>query len=96
MLAKKRSTKNPHSATRSWTASAASFWSNTFNEAPDIEGPTLQHIITPDIKPMGIAFIWRKFDVGIPQDFYAAVMVAVPANQLITTLPQSHRYEWIQ
>jgi putative SOS response-associated peptidase YedK len=34
----------------------------TFNEAPDIQGPTQQHTITPDAEAIGIAFIWRQFE----------------------------------
>jgi putative SOS response-associated peptidase YedK len=59
---------------------------NTFNEAPDIPGPAVQHTITPDA-PRGIAFLWRRFLVGAPDPLYACVMVTVPANTLIATLP---------
>jgi putative SOS response-associated peptidase YedK len=59
----------------------------TFNEAPDVEGPTIQHTITPDTDKSGIAVIWRWFDVGAPARLLACVMVTVPANKLIATLP---------
>jgi putative SOS response-associated peptidase YedK len=59
----------------------------TFNEAPDVEGPTVQHTITPGTDKSGIAMIWRKFDVGAAQPLYACVMVTVPANALISGLP---------
>lgn len=61
----------------------------TFNEAPDIEGPTQQHTITPgDGKPLAAAFVWRQFEVpGIPTPLLACVLVTVPANKLIATLP---------
>jgi len=59
----------------------------TFNEAPDVEGPTIQHTITPDVEKSGIAFLWRKFDIGAPDPLYACVMVTVPANKLIAALP---------
>ena len=57
---------------------------NSFNEAPDKGG---QHVITP-ASPIGIAFVWRRFDiVGQPDPLFACVMVTVPANQLLTGLP---------
>ena len=59
----------------------------TFNEAPDVPGKTQQHTITPDWDRTGIAFLWRKFEIGSVQPFYACVMVTVPANQLIAALP---------
>jgi len=59
----------------------------TFNEAPDVEGPTIQHTITPDTTKSGIAVIWRKFDVGAAVPLLACVMVTVPANKLIASLP---------
>lgn len=59
----------------------------TFNEAPDVPGKTQQHTITPDWDRTGIAFIWRTFDVGASAPLYACVMLTVPANQLIATLP---------
>ena len=59
----------------------------TFNEAPDIEGPTQQHRITPEAHKTAIAYLWRKFDIGLPQPLFACVMVTVPANALIATLP---------
>ena len=61
----------------------------TFNEAPDIEGPTIQHTITPgDDKALAAAFIWRRFELpDIPVPLLACVLVTVPANQLIATLP---------
>jgi putative SOS response-associated peptidase YedK len=61
----------------------------TFNEAPDIEGPTIQHTITPGDEPaLAAAFVWRKFDIsGVRVPMFACVLVTVPANQLIATLP---------
>jgi putative SOS response-associated peptidase YedK len=61
----------------------------TFNEAPDVEGPTIQHTITPgDEKGLAAAFVWRRFDIAdIPVPMYACVLVTVPANKLISTLP---------
>jgi len=62
----------------------------TFNEAPDIDGPTIQHTITPgDEAAIGIAFVWRRFQVeGLPP-LFAACMVTVAANPLIAALPTS-------
>lgn len=61
----------------------------TFNEAPDIEGPTIQHTINPDEgKPLAAAFIWQKFEIAEqPQPLFACVLVTVPASRLIATLP---------
>jgi putative SOS response-associated peptidase YedK len=61
----------------------------TFNEAPDIEGPTQQHTITlGGIDALGIAFVWDRFEIpDLPAPVLAAVMVTVPANKLIATLP---------
>lgn len=61
----------------------------TFNEAPDIPGPTIQHTITPgDSGATGIAFIWRRFGFpDQPGNMLACAMVTVPANGLIATLP---------
>lgn len=56
----------------------------TFNEAPD---SCVQHTITPQASVSGIAFLWRKFEVGTPAPLYACVMVTVPANPLIASLP---------
>jgi len=60
----------------------------TFNEAPNVPGPTIQHTITPgDLGAIGIAFIWRQFDVPeIAATMPACVMVTMPANQLIAAL----------
>jgi putative SOS response-associated peptidase YedK len=59
----------------------------TFNEAPDIQGPTIQHTITPGA-PIGIAVIWRRFEIAaLPQPLFACCMVTVPANRLIAGLP---------
>lgn len=54
----------------------------TFNEAPD---GGEQHMITP-AGPVGIAFVWRRFQVG-DQVLLAAVMVTVAANHLLSGLP---------
>lgn len=61
----------------------------TFNEAPDIPGPSIQHTITPgEAGALGIAFIWNQFEVPeMAAVIPACVMVTVPANQLIATLP---------
>lgn len=61
----------------------------TFNEAPDIPGPTIQHTITPGERgAIGIAFLWRSFDLAdLPGTMQACLMVTVPANKLIATLP---------
>ncbi len=60
-----------------------------FNEAPDVPGPTVQHTITPgDQGVIGIAFVWKEFELAdLPGTLRACVMVTVPANQLIATLP---------
>jgi putative SOS response-associated peptidase YedK len=60
----------------------------TFNEAPDIEGPTIQHTITPgEERALAAAFVWRHFDVGAAERLLACCLVTVPANRLIATLP---------
>ena len=54
-----------------------------FNEAPDVPGPAMQHIITPGENAiLGIAFLWRRFG-----DLICCVMATVPANALIAGLP---------
>jgi len=60
-----------------------------FNEAPDIDGPTIQHIITPgEEAALAAAFVWRRYDIaGLPKPLFACVLVTVPANQLLATLP---------
>jgi len=61
----------------------------TFNEAPDIDGPTIQHIITPGGEGMlAAAFVWRRFEIpGNPAPLFACVLATVPANKLIAALP---------
>jgi len=60
----------------------------TFNEAPDIEGLTIQHTITPgDEQMLAAAIVWRRFDVGAADPLLACCLVTVPANTLIATLP---------
>ncbi len=59
----------------------------SFNEAPDVEGPTQQHIITPDSGMLAAAFVWRRFEVGAATPLLACCLVTVPANRLIATLP---------
>jgi putative SOS response-associated peptidase YedK len=61
----------------------------TFNEAPDLPGPTIQHTITPgDLPAVGIAFLWRRFEIAeLPAPLIACVMATVPANALIAGLP---------
>lgn len=61
----------------------------SFNEAPDVPGPTVQHTITPDAgEILAAAFVWRKFEIGgAPDPFFACVLCTVPANELIAKLP---------
>ena len=61
----------------------------SFNEAPDIEGPTIQHTISlGDTEAAGIALVWRRFDLkDMTMPMLAACMVTVPANHLISGLP---------
>ena len=61
----------------------------SFNEAPDVAGPTVQHRITPEEgSVLAAAFLWRRFEIpGQPQPLFACVMVTVPANALIAALP---------
>lgn len=60
----------------------------SFCEAPDVEGPTQQHVITPgDEQALAAAFVWRSFDVGLSVPLVACCLVTVPANVLIATLP---------
>jgi putative SOS response-associated peptidase YedK len=54
----------------------------SFNEAPD---GGAQHIVTP-AGPIGLAFVWRRFDIG-GEMLFACVMATVPANRLLTGLP---------
>jgi putative SOS response-associated peptidase YedK len=60
-----------------------------FNEAPDIDGPTLQHVITPGDEPMlAAAFVWRRYDIAaLAKPLFACVLVTVPANRLLAGLP---------
>lgn len=61
----------------------------SFNEAPDVEGPTIQHVITPGDEPvLAAAFVWRRYDIaGLPRPLFACVLVTVPANRLLAGLP---------
>ena len=61
----------------------------TFNEAPDVEGPTVQHTITPGDEPaLAAAVVWRRFELeGLPAPLLAFCLVTVPANELIRRLP---------
>ncbi len=61
----------------------------TFNEAPDIEGPTIQHVITAGDEPaLAAAFVWRRFQIeDQPVPLLACCLCTVPANKLIATLP---------
>ena len=61
----------------------------TFNEAPNLRGTPAQHTITPgEMGAIGVAFLWRQFEVPeIAATAAACVMVTVPANKLIATLP---------
>jgi putative SOS response-associated peptidase YedK len=54
----------------------------SFNEAPESGA---QHIVTP-AGPVGIAFVWRRFNIGDEQ-MLACVMVTMPANRLLEGLP---------
>ena len=54
----------------------------SFNEAPE-SGE--QHIVMP-AGPIGLAFVWRRFDIG-GEALFACVMVTVPANRLLAGLP---------
>ncbi len=56
----------------------------TFNEAPE-SGE--KHVFEPDAAKTGIAFVWRSFHVGAAAPLIACVMVTVPANALIASLP---------
>jgi putative SOS response-associated peptidase YedK len=56
---------------------------NSFNEAPDSGA---QHVITPG-RAIGIAFVWRRFEIAGQPDLFACVMVTVPANDLLLGLP---------
>ena len=56
----------------------------SFNEAPE-SGE--QHVFTPDAAKTAIAFVWRSFNVGAATPLIASVMVTVPANKMIATLP---------
>jgi putative SOS response-associated peptidase YedK len=60
----------------------------TFNEGRELEnGKTEQHTITPgSLGAVGIAFLWRRFDVGLPVPLLACVMATVPASPLIATI----------
>jgi len=57
----------------------------SFNEAPDVEGPTRQHVITPDA-PLAAAVVWRRFMVE-EKAVFACVLVTVAANPLVAALP---------
>ena len=61
----------------------------SFNEAPDVEGPVVQHIVTPGDEPaLAAAFVWRRYDIaGLQRPLFACVLATVPANQLLATLP---------
>lgn len=55
----------------------------TFNEAP---ASGEQHVFEPDAEKSAIAFIWRTFH-GAAAPMTACVMVTVPANRMIASLP---------
>jgi putative SOS response-associated peptidase YedK len=61
----------------------------SFNEAPDVKGPTIQHVVTPGGElALAAAFVWRRYDIpGRPMPLFACVLVTVPANPLLETLP---------
>jgi putative SOS response-associated peptidase YedK len=54
----------------------------SFNEAPESGA---QHIVMP-AGPIGIAFVWRRFEIG-GSPLLACVMVTVEANRLLEGLP---------
>lgn len=54
----------------------------SFNEAPESGD---QHIVMPS-GPVGLAFVWRRFDIG-GEALFSCVMVTVPANRLLIGLP---------
>ena len=54
----------------------------SFNEAPDSGD---QHIVTP-AGPIGLAYVWRRFDIG-GAALFDCVMATVPANRLLLGLP---------
>ncbi len=60
----------------------------TFNEGKELSpSKTEQHTITPGGEPLGIAFLWRRFEIpGLPAPFLACVMATVPANPLISSI----------
>ena len=60
-----------------------------FNEAPDVKGPTIQHVVTPGDEPvLAAAFVWRRYDIaGRSTPLFACVLVTVAANPLLTSLP---------
>jgi putative SOS response-associated peptidase YedK len=55
----------------------------TFNEAPESGA---RHVITP-AGAIGIAFVWRRFEIAGQQPMFACVMVTVAANSLLSGLP---------
>ncbi len=57
----------------------------TFNEGKDLpNGKTEQWTIDPlDGAARGFAFLWRRFDIGLPLPLLACVMITVPASKLI-------------
>lgn len=61
----------------------------TFNEAPNVRGAPSQHTITPgDLGAIGVAFVWRQFEVPeLAAIAPACAMVTMPANELIKMLP---------
>ena len=56
----------------------------TFNEAPDIPGPSVQHTITPgEVGALGIAFVWDQFDLAaLPGTLRACVMVTDVSSRI--------------
>jgi putative SOS response-associated peptidase YedK len=55
----------------------------TFNEAP---ASGAQHVIRP-AGAIGIAFVWRRFEIAGQPSMFACVMVTVAANSLLSCLP---------
>lgn len=62
-------------------------WMKNFNEAPDVEGPVVQHVVEPK-SVLAAAVIWRRFEIpGNPEPLFACVLATVPASRLLSGLP---------
>lgn len=62
---------------------------NSFNGAPEVKGPTIQHRVTPADEQMpAAALVWRRFEIaGLPAQLLSYVLATVLANRRIATLP---------